>query len=147
MNGLGAALYLFAKHPDHWQRVRQDPELVPGAFAKVLLMYGSANRDRCQNASMLIVAGHLRVDPAVRQTYLDGCRSVVEAARRTEGCQDFHLSADPLEPDRINIFEAWDSAAAVESFRGSGPDDGQGQMIRSAEVQQFTIASSVRLTE
>lgn len=95
---------------------------------------------------MIIVAGHLRVDPAVRQTYLEGCRSLIEVARRTEGCQDFHLSADALELDRINIYEAWDSTAAVESFRGSGPDDGQGEMIRSADVHQFTIASSMSLT-
>ncbi len=95
---------------------------------------------------MIIVAGHLRVDPADRPTYLAGCRSVIEAARQTEGCLDFHLSADALEPDRINIYEAWDSAAAVESFRGSGPDDGQAEMVRSADVHQFTVASSTSLT-
>ena len=95
---------------------------------------------------MIIVAGHLRVDPGVRQTYLGGCRSVIETARQTEGCQDFHLSADSLEPDRINIYEAWDSAPAVASFRGAGPDDAQGKMIRSVDVRQFTIASSTSLS-
>ena len=102
--------------------------------------------NRWQNASMIIVAGHLRVDPAVRQAYLDSCHSVIEAARQAEGCHDFHLSADPLEADRINIYEAWDNAAAVESFRGSGPDDGQAEMVRSADVQQFTVTSTTSLT-
>jgi quinol monooxygenase YgiN len=91
---------------------------------------------------MIIVSGWLRVDPAERAAYLDGCRAVIEQARQAPGCLDFHLSPDPLEPDRINVYEQWESAAAVEAFRGSGPSDEQGAAIRSAAVHQHEIASS-----
>jgi quinol monooxygenase YgiN len=94
---------------------------------------------------MIIVSGHLLVDPSDRAAYLAGCEDVVRQARRARGCVDFHLSADLLEPDRINVFEQWDSPEAVEAFRGSGPSDEQQTAIRDAQVFQHEIASSHRL--
>jgi quinol monooxygenase YgiN len=93
----------------------------------------------------VIVAGALRVDADERQRYLDGCQSVIRAARSAEGCVDFHLSADPLEADRINVFEHWDSVGAVEAFRGSGPSGDQTAVIRFAHVVQHEVASSTSL--
>lgn len=95
---------------------------------------------------MIIVSGWLRVDPGDRQAYLQECLSVVEAARAAAGCLDFHLAADPIEPDRINVFEQWESASAVESFRGSGPDGGQQAAIIDAQVDQHEIAATISLT-
>ncbi len=94
---------------------------------------------------MIIVAGALRVDPAQRTAYLTDCQNLMSLARGTDGCLDFHLSADPLESDRINIFEQWESVEAVETFRGSGPPDGQQDAIRSANVWQHEIGSSTKL--
>ncbi len=95
---------------------------------------------------MIIVAGFMRVDPVERADYLIGCVEVARAARSSEGCVDFHLSADPLESDRINIFEQWESVEAVETFRGSGPSDDQQAAIIEASVQQYEIADSISLT-
>jgi len=94
---------------------------------------------------MVIVAGPIHVDPEARQAYLDGCRSVIEQARRAPGCLDFHLAADPLDPSRINVFEQWASAADVEAFRGSGPSGEQAAEVRSAAVFQHEVASSTPL--
>lgn len=95
--------------------------------------------------SMVIVSGHIRVDPEQRAAYIDGCREVVVAARAAEGCLDFHLSPDPLEADRINVFEQWTSPAAVEAFRGSGPEGDQAAAVVSAAVDQHEVSSSQRL--
>lgn len=89
---------------------------------------------------MVIVAGHIVVDPEERDDYLAGCVDVVRQARRAPGCLDFALSADLLEPGRVNIFERWESAAAVEAFRGSGPSDEQGAAIRTASVAEYDIS-------
>ena len=56
---------------------------------------------------MVIVAGHITVDPEERETYLAGCMSVVEKARRADGCLDFAITADLLDPGRVNLFERW----------------------------------------
>ena len=36
MNAIGSAVWLLAEHPEQWQALREDPSLVPGAFAEVL---------------------------------------------------------------------------------------------------------------
>jgi quinol monooxygenase YgiN len=88
---------------------------------------------------MVIVAGHVVVDPQGRDDYLSGCLDVVRQARRAAGCLDFALSADLVDPGRVNIFERWESQAAVEAFRGSGPSDEQGAAIRAASVAEYDV--------
>lgn len=95
---------------------------------------------------MVIVAGHLIVDPDERESYLAGCVDVVEQARRAPGCLDFAISADLLDAGRIDIFERWESQAAVEAFRGQGPSDDQSAMIRSASVSEYDVADVRPLT-
>jgi quinol monooxygenase YgiN len=70
---------------------------------------------------MVIVAGHITVDPEQRESYLAGCMSVVETARRADGCLDFVITADLLDAGRVNLFERWETQAAVETFRRSAP--------------------------
>lgn len=95
---------------------------------------------------MVIVAGHIMVDPAQRESYLAGCVGVVEQARRAPGCLDFAISADLLDPGRIDIFERWESQQAVETFRGSGPSDEQGAAMLSASVTEYDVADVRPLT-
>ena len=89
---------------------------------------------------MVIVAGHITVEPQQRESYLAGCVSVVEQARGTAGCLDFAISADLIDPGRVNVFERWESQAAVDAFRDSGPSDEQGASIRSASVAEYDVA-------
>lgn len=88
---------------------------------------------------MIVVAGALFVDAAVRDDYLAGCRSVVEKARSTEGCLDFAISADLLDPRRINVYERWAEQDALSRFRGAGPSDDQHDAIQYADVEEFPI--------
>ena len=95
---------------------------------------------------MIIVAGHLIVDPSQRPDYLDTTTEVITSARTTDGCLDFSITADPIEPNRINVYERWNNVEAVEAFRGSGPSDQQQAQILSADVTQYEIADSKSLT-
>jgi quinol monooxygenase YgiN len=90
---------------------------------------------------MLIIAGWLRVDPDARADYLDGCTAVVRQARTAPGCLDFSLTADLLDPARINVFERWESDEHLLAFRGSGPDDAQTAEIRDADVRRYRISA------
>ena len=98
-----------------------------------------------KNAAVIIVSGSLFVEPEQREVYLAGCGEAIRLARTAPGCIDFQLSADPLDGGRINVFEQWESAAAVEAFRGSGPSDEQQAMIKEARVFQHEVSASVRL--
>ena len=93
---------------------------------------------------MIIVAGHLIVDSDTRRAYLARCVPVVEQARRSQGCQDFRLSADLVDPDRINIFERWASQEALDAFRADGPSSDQRSAIRVADVTEYKVADTAR---
>ncbi|WP_029113818.1 putative quinol monooxygenase [Mycobacterium sp. URHB0044] len=91
---------------------------------------------------MVIVAGHLTVEPAQREAYLASCTGVVEQARRTAGCLDFAISADLIDAGRVNIFERWESQAAVDAFRSGGPSGEQLAAIVSGSVDEYDVAST-----
>ncbi len=88
---------------------------------------------------MVIVAGHLMVEPERRGEYLAACAAVVEQARRADGCLDFALTADLLDPGRVNVFERWVSQAAVEAFRGSGSDEGSMPPVLAGTVSEYDV--------
>jgi quinol monooxygenase YgiN len=95
---------------------------------------------------MIIVAGHLIVDPGHRDSYLAGCKDVVQQARSAPGCLDFAVTADLLDPGRVDIFEQWESQAAVNAFRASGPSDEQTSAIISATVVEYDVTGERPLT-
>jgi quinol monooxygenase YgiN len=90
---------------------------------------------------VFIVAGSLYVDPAGRDAYLASCVEVVRAARSAPGCVDFAVSADLVEPGRINVYERWESAEQLLGFRGSGPSEEQATAILGAEVHRYLISA------
>lgn len=96
---------------------------------------------------MVIVAGHVTVEPQQREAYLAGCVSVVEQARGTAGCLDFAITADLTDPGRINIVERWESQAAVEAFRSSGPSAEQGAAMIAVSVAEYDVADVRSLSE
>ena len=92
---------------------------------------------RMVTMGMVIVAGHLIVDPDERDAYLERCRDVVELARSTDGCLDFAITADLVDPGRVNVYERWDSQDAVEAFRGDGVQGEQAAAILAAQVSEY----------
>ena len=95
---------------------------------------------------MVIVAGRITVEPQQRESYLAGCVSVVERARSAAGCLDFTITADLVDPGRIDVFERWESREAVEAFRGGGPSDEQSAAMLSASVAEYDVADVRPLT-
>jgi hypothetical protein len=67
--------------------------------------------------------------------------------RRERGL-DFAITADLIDTGRVNIFERWESQAAVETFRSSGPSNEEGAAMLSASVAEYDIADvqPVRIT-
>lgn len=90
---------------------------------------------------MIIVAGHLVVDPAARAAYLVECEEVVRLARAADGCLDFALSPDLLDAGRINVHERWASASELHAFRGSGPSGEQRTAILDASVSEYDVTA------
>jgi quinol monooxygenase YgiN len=91
---------------------------------------------------MLIVSGSIYVDASGRDAFVDASRDAVVQARRAPGCLDFVVAADPVEPDRVNVYERWESEAELEAFRGDGPGPDLTSDIRRAEVSRYEVSSS-----
>jgi len=88
---------------------------------------------------MVIVAGALYVAPEERDRYVGESVDVVTQARHAPGCLDFAVSADIVEPGRINVFERWATLEQLHDFRGSGPDDGQQARLLRIEVAEYAV--------
>ena len=91
---------------------------------------------------MIIVSGKIFVAPGQRDAFLQASHSAIVQARSAPGCRDFVVSADPIEENRVDVYEEWDSAEDLEAFRGSGPDDGLSSVIVGAEIARHIVASS-----
>ena len=91
---------------------------------------------------MIIVSGRIYTKPGKRDAFLEGSHDAIVAARRAEGCRDFAVSPDRIEPDRVNIYEEWQSEKAMLAFRGDGPSDDLSALIARAEVRRHSIRKS-----
>lgn len=91
---------------------------------------------------MIIVSGRIHTKPARRDEFVASSREAVAAARQAPGCIDFVVAADPLEADRVNVYEQWESEEQLEAFRGEGPGDDLSADIVSAHVARHHVSSS-----
>lgn len=91
---------------------------------------------------MIIVSGRIFVRPGARQGFLASSAEAVAQARRYRGCCDFVVAADPLEPDRVNVYEEWESEDTLLAFRGAGPDQDLGASILRADVFRHAVSST-----
>jgi quinol monooxygenase YgiN len=66
---------------------------------------------------MILVAGHPRIDAGKRDAAVAAFCGMVERARRQDGCLDLSISADPVDPERVNVFECWRDQAALDAWR------------------------------
>jgi quinol monooxygenase YgiN len=91
---------------------------------------------------VIIVSGQIHVTPGRRDAFVMASIEAVDAARRARGCLDFVVAADPIEADRVNVYERWETEAELEVFRGEGPGPDLTSDIVRADVQRHEISSS-----
>lgn len=91
---------------------------------------------------MIIVSGRIFITAGQRDTFLARSRDAIVAARQADGCLDFVVAADPIEPDRVNVYEAWESEAQLTTFRGAGPGSDLSALIVRSTVARHRVASS-----
>jgi len=66
---------------------------------------------------MLIIAGHYFVDAPQRDGYVEAFHDLVQRARAAPGCLDVAITADAVDPGRVNNYERWESEDALAAFR------------------------------
>ena len=91
---------------------------------------------------MIIVSGTIHTAPADRDGFVAASLESVAAARSAAGCLDFVVAADPVEADRVNVYERWETEADLVAFRGEGPGDDLSSMIVRTDVSRYDVASA-----
>jgi quinol monooxygenase YgiN len=91
---------------------------------------------------MWIIAGHVTVDEDERDRFVEEHRDLVERARRAPGCLDVAITADPVDPRRINNYERWDSWDAIEAWRARAQAPDTGIAFHHVDVTAFEVAST-----
>ena len=65
---------------------------------------------------MIIISGWIQVPDEARDELVTAMVPLQVATRHDEtGCTAYSVSADPTVPGRVLIFEAWETAAALEA--------------------------------
>jgi hypothetical protein len=91
---------------------------------------------------MIMVSGRISVRPGTREEFLTHSGEAVAQARRLLGCRDFVVAADPIELNRVNVYEEWESEEALIAFRCDGPGEDLSSSIVKADVATHIVASS-----
>jgi quinol monooxygenase YgiN len=93
---------------------------------------------------MLIIAGTFEVDPARREEFLASREAGMRESRAESGCIDYVLSADPLEPGRVYLFERWESKEHLAPHlarAGSRTPDPDAVPVLASELLQYEIST------
>lgn len=57
----------------------------------------------------VVVSGEIDMAPGAREKALRDAQPLIEAALAERGCRHYAWTADPALPDRIHVFEEWES--------------------------------------
>jgi len=91
---------------------------------------------------MIIVAGKVYVAAEERDASVAQFVEMVQQARDFPGCLDFVIAADPLEDDRVNLFECFESEERLAAWRAVASAPKTGSKPQRVEVQKHTISAS-----
>ena len=61
----------------------------------------------------ILISAQIDLDPARREEALRSAQKWIDAALAEEGCIHYDWSADLNNPARVNVFEEWESEAAL----------------------------------
>ena len=99
---------------------------------------------------MLVIAGHIRIDPANRDAAVLATREVMQATAQEAGCISYTISADLADDGLFHIFEEWESQEALDAhFKTPHMAKFQGAMggfgVKGMKIQRYQVSSVDKL--
>ena len=91
---------------------------------------------------MVVVGGSFEVDPSDRDAFIGARQDSMRASRREDGCLEYTLAADPIEPGRVILFERWESQVALDTHLAAIRQTSQpsSPMPKSASIVVYEVA-------
>jgi heme-degrading monooxygenase HmoA len=66
---------------------------------------------------MIIIAGYELVNARDRDGYVVAFRDLISRAREFDGCVHIAITADSVDPERVDSVEVWRDAEALNEWR------------------------------
>lgn len=89
---------------------------------------------------VVIIAGHEIVDEPDRDRYVHAYLDLVRRARRAPGCIDVSITADSVDPARVNTFECWESSEHLDAWRAVADAPDTGIHVSRADVMMYVVS-------
>jgi quinol monooxygenase YgiN len=86
---------------------------------------------------MLIIAGHVTVAAEDRDRLVQEFADLVRRCRQAPGCLDAAVTADSVDPARINNFERWNSREELDAWRARCDAPDVGDAFLAVDVSMF----------
>ena len=93
----------------------------------------------------ILVTGVFRVDPASRDDFLEAAKAGMAKSRAEDGCEEYVMAADPMEPDRVVLSERWRDRAALDAHLAGLSGGGGGPAPTSVSIEIHEVASTERM--
>jgi quinol monooxygenase YgiN len=94
----------------------------------------------------VIVQGTFSVDPSERDRFVETSVDAMRSSRREEGCLEYVMAADPLDPERVVLSERWESMDHLQQHLAQQKSAARGAdarpVPRSVEITLFEVAAS-----
>ena len=94
----------------------------------------------------VIIQGVFSIDPEERDRFVAESVEGMRASRQEEGCLEYVLAADPLDPERVVVSERWESMDHLQQhlarLKTSPPGGDTRPAPRSVEITLFEVATS-----
>lgn len=87
----------------------------------------------------VIVSGKLILKPDAREEFIEKSISAILFARQNEACEDFSVSPDPIDENRVNIFEKWTTRQALEAYRNTGPENEIFTLVDTFDIKEYDV--------
>lgn len=94
----------------------------------------------------MIVQGVFSVDASERDRFVETSVEAMRASRQEDGCLEYVMAADPLDPERVVLSERWESMSHLEQHFAQQKNAARGTesrpVPRSVEITLFEVATS-----
>jgi quinol monooxygenase YgiN len=96
--------------------------------------------------AIVIVQGVFSVDRKERDRFVEASVEAMRASRQEEGCLEYVMAADPLDPERVVLSERWESMDHLQQHfaqqKNAARDVSSRPVPQSVEITLFEVATS-----
>jgi len=96
--------------------------------------------------AIVIVQGEFAVDPKERDRFVEASVEGMRSSREEDGCLEYVMAADPLDPGRVVLSERWESMEHLQQHlaqQQNAPRRADSRPVPSSvEITLFEVATS-----